>query len=79
MKNYLETKFPEHEFTCTLYQNHTTGSNSFKIAADADLRDILFTPETWPTGVEISEYFFRRRLNFHKPSKYGGSTARRYH
>lgn len=78
MKNYLETKFPEHEFTCTLYENKITGSNSFRITADADLRDLLFSPETWPTGVEISEYFFRRRRNFHKSSKYSRSTSRRY-
>lgn len=79
MQKYLEAKFPDYEFSCTLYENKVTGTNSFRIAADAELRDDLFKPESWPRGVEISEYFFRRRRNFSQPSKFGRYPHRKQH
>lgn len=59
--DYLETNL------CALSENKIKRSNSFRIAVDTELRNVLYNPETWPTGVEISEYFFRRRRNWHKP------------
>ncbi|XP_050497502.1 uncharacterized protein LOC126878685 [Diabrotica virgifera virgifera] len=77
MENYLQSKFPGHEFSCTLYKNKIKGSNSFRISADAELRDTLFKPHTWPSGIEVSEYFFRRKRTFQKSPKDSGSTTRR--
>uniref|UniRef100_A0A6P7GGV0 Uncharacterized protein LOC114337937 n=1 Tax=Diabrotica virgifera virgifera TaxID=50390 RepID=A0A6P7GGV0_DIAVI len=54
LETYLQTKFPGHEFSCTLYENKVNGSNSFRITADAELKDILFQPQTWPKGIEVA-------------------------
>lgn len=29
MQNYLQTKYPDHEFSCALYENKVNGSNTF--------------------------------------------------
>lgn len=51
MQNYRQSKFPDYEFACTLYNNKINRSNSLRITADADLRETLLRPEIRPKGI----------------------------
>lgn len=44
----------------SINEENKISSNLFRIAVNADHRDVLLNPETWPTGAEISDYFFCR-------------------
>lgn len=56
----LRRKFSDRHFTCVQTKNNW-GCNSFKIAVDLDLKDILLDGKIWPKGIEVGEYFFRKK------------------
>lgn len=63
IKTYLEDKFDGHTFIVESLPKHEQAvSSAYKVGADMDLMDQLYTGSTWPEGVLVQRYnFFRRR------------------
>lgn len=64
LAEYLERQFPGRNFTCLKVDNRWGTFSSFRVAVDLDLKDSVVNASIWPKGIEVSEYFFRRRNNF---------------
>lgn len=61
IKTYLENKFEGHSFLVEpLPKNETAASCAYKIGADMDLIDDLYKADTWPSGVIVQRFNFRR-------------------
>lgn len=53
-----ETKYKQ-SYTLEKMQTYCQWDQTrFRIRGDADLKNLLFKAETWPKGIEITEYFF---------------------
>lgn len=60
LKQYLQEKFPDNNFIIEPISNQ--GSfNSFKVGVDDSIKDAVLKPHVWPSGIEVSDYIFRRK------------------
>lgn len=62
---FLKNKCPNKEFIIESLSHDTQRNGSFKIGADMDLKDILYSANFWPVGMSISRFNFFR--NKHQP------------
>lgn len=60
LEEYLQEKFPNNNFIVEQVSHYGT-YNSFKIGIDENIKEDIFHPNTWPKGIEVSDYFFRRK------------------
>lgn len=59
---YLKSKLQLNDTATQCEKLITEGVNAcFKIGIDSNLRQSVANPNTWPTGVIISRYIFRRQ------------------
>lgn len=59
LKKYLERKIPNRHFIIDNLRNDAT-SSSFRVGADIDLQETLYSPEFWPTKVVVKRFLFRK-------------------
>lgn len=74
LEQYLQEKFPDNSFIIEQIPNQ--GSfNSFKVGVDDSIKHAVLKPNVWPSGIEVSDYIFRRKpyaqyANFRKRQSY---------
>jgi hypothetical protein len=59
---YLKSRFSEHEFSCEELSPNETG-RSFKLGTDYSLLKEMYQKATWPNGVTVSRFMFKRNLS----------------
>lgn len=69
LEESLKKKFKNKSFTCVQLKNNWN-FNSFKVAVDPDIKDVLLDGKMWPNGIEVSEYFFRRSASVGRRQHY---------
>lgn len=58
IKKYLEKRSPGHEFNVTKLNSQGRNS-SYRVEADVELENNLYTPSYWPKGVIVKKFQFR--------------------
>ena len=63
IQNYLSSKCEHRNFIIEDISSTSPNSNkSFKVGADFELHDTLYSPDFWPSGIVVRRHnFFRRR------------------
>ena len=64
INDYLQRKCRGHQFVVEQITGDAEHNGSFKIGADYDLQDVLYSDKFWPAGVAVRRFnFFRRPSN----------------
>nr|CAI5817665.1 unnamed protein product [Callosobruchus analis] len=62
VRRHLEEKLPEHNFNVVKLNSKGTYS-SYRVEADLGLKDELYAPSFWPSGVIVKRFKFPRNIH----------------